>query len=138
MVALAPAPRLTVREFSRRVDRSGVVWVDPESVEYSRGDDLGLTSARRGTCRLPSSFPSKMRDSLFRALPRVREWLARVREPLDRPPKELMKTRVGRVGGSIKVIFLATWISAFSTEKIEDGEEERDLLLWVGGVFGET
>jgi hypothetical protein len=49
-----------------------------------------------------------------------------------------MKTRVGRVGGSIKVIFLATWISAFSTEKIEDGDEERDLLFWVGGVFGET
>lgn len=79
-----------------------------------------------------------MRDSLFRALPRVREWLGRAREPLDRDPRELMKTRVGRVGGSIKVIFLATWISAFSTEKMEDGEEERDLLLWVGGVFGET
>jgi hypothetical protein len=49
-----------------------------------------------------------------------------------------MNTKVGRVGGSIRVIFFAIWISAFSTEKIDDGDAERDLILVVGGVLGET
>ena len=59
-------------------------------------------------------------------------------EPLDRVPKELMNTKAGRVGGSIMVTFFATWISAFSTEKIDDGEGERDLEWLVGGLLGET
>lgn len=51
-----------------------------------------------------------------------------------------MKTRAGRVGGSTMVIFFATWISAFSTEKMDDGDGERVLLfpLLVGGESGET
>lgn len=37
------------------------------------------------------------------------------------------------------VTFVATWISAFSTEKMEDGDAERDRTpLAVGGEFGET
>lgn len=49
-----------------------------------------------------------------------------------------MNTKAGRVGGSIMVTFFATWISAFSTEKIDDGEGERDLEWLVGGLLGET
>lgn len=54
-----------------------------------------------------------------------------------------MKTRAGRVGGSTMVTFFATWISAFSTEKMDDGDGERVLLLLllflllVGGESGE-
>lgn len=36
------------------------------------------------------------------------------------------------------VTFFATWISAFSTEKMEDGDSERDLELPAVGESGET
>lgn len=89
------------------------------------GEEVGFMSDRRGTWTLPSSFPSKMRDSRLRVVPLTRGWVGLSRD-LDRFPRELMKTRVGRVGGSIRVIFFATWISAFSTEKMDDGDGERD------------
>ena len=125
-------------------DMSGVVLVDPArsltTLIESRGDGslAGFTFVRRGTSSSPSSLPLKIRDSRFRGLPRVREWPDRAREPLPRDPKQLMKTRVGRVGGSIKVIFFATWTSAFSTEKMDEGDAERERCLLVAGVSGET
>lgn len=71
----------------------------------SRGD--GKASIRRGTSRVLSVLGMKMRDSPSRGLPRVRGWLGRDLGAFERGPKELMKTRVGRVGGSFIVTFLA-------------------------------
>lgn len=127
---------------SSRAGMAGVVQVEssPEedwasSVSF---DAEALISASRGTSRPFSNLPSKMRDSRSRGFPRVRERLVRDRAFFEREPRELMNTRAGRVGGSIRVIFFAVWISACSTEKMDDGEAERDLILAVGGVFGET
>lgn len=138
---VAPELPLGVRGIaSGTVDVSGAMRI---SVRCGDGFLLGArgegwVSTRRGMLRSLSDFPAKTRDSRSRGLPRVRVLLDRGFEPLDRVPRELIKTKAGRVGGSIMVTFFATWISAFSTEKIDDGEGERDLEWLVGGELGET
>lgn len=66
-----------------------------------------LVSAGRGTSSPLSNLPSNMRDSRSRGFPLVRDRLGRDLAIFDRELRELMKTRVGRVGGSIRVIFFA-------------------------------
>jgi hypothetical protein len=120
---------------------AGVVLVDSSELDsgYSVSFDAEVfIPASRGTSSPFSNLPSNIRDSRSRGFPRVRDRLGRDLAFFEREPRELMKTNVGRVDGSIKVIFLAIWISAFSTEKIDDGEDERDRILVVGGVLGET
>lgn len=103
----------------------------------SRGG-VALVSIRRGTLSVLSVLSGNMRDPRSRGFPFVRAWLGRDLGPFERDPRELIKTKVGRVGGSTTVTFLATWISAFSTEKMDEGEGERVLGLVVGGELGET
>lgn len=119
---------------------AGVVHVDSseEDSEFSVSFEV-LISVSCGTSSPFSNLPSNIRDSRSRGFPLVRDRLGRDLAFLERELRELMNTKVGRVGGSITVIFLAIWISAFSTEKIDDGEDERDrMLVVVGGVLGET
>lgn len=127
---------------SSAVAMEGVVLVDSSSEVDSAVsvsfDAEALISVSRGTSSPFSNLPSNMRDSRSRGFPRVRDWLDRDLAFFKRELRELMKTRVGRVGGSIRVIFFAIWISAFSTEKIDDGEDERDLSLAGCGGLGET
>ena len=52
----------------------------------------------------------------LRLLSREREWVERDLDGFDRDPRVLMKTRVGRVRGSMNVTCFATSISASSTE----------------------
>lgn len=96
-------------------------------------------STSLGTASVLSVRSRNMREPLSRGRSRDREWLDRGRGLFDRVFKDLIETRAGRVGGSIIVTFLATWTSAFSTEKIDDGEDERDLeFLLTGGESGAT
>ena len=93
---------------------------DDALLSSSRGD--GYASSRRGTSRLLSVLGKKTRDSRLRGSPLVRGCVGRALGGLERAPRELIKTRVGRVGGSFIVTFWAVWTSAHSTEKIEDGD----------------
>lgn len=112
-------------------------------LEESRSG-VDFVSTSRGTSSVFSVLSGNMREPRSRGFPRVREWLGRDREFFDRVFRALMNTRAGRVGGSTMVTFFATWISAFSTEKMDDGDGERVLLLrllfllLVGGESGET
>jgi hypothetical protein len=73
-----------------------------------------------------------------RLLSREREWLGRDFEVLGRDLRASIKTTVGRVRGSMKVTSFATWMSASSTEKTDEGEVERDLELAGCGGLGQT
>lgn len=104
MVALWRGPGVS----SSAAGMAGLVLAE----SLSQGDPVPvdaevLVSASRGTSRPLSNLPSKMQDSRSRGFPRVRDRLGRDLAFFDRELRELMKTRVGRVGGSIRMIFFA-------------------------------
>lgn len=100
----------------------------------TRGDLFAGSDKRCIVSRRLSALTSIER---VRLLSRPRLWLGRGFEGIDRDPRALIKTTVGRVPGSMIVTSLATWISASSTEKTDEGEAERDLEL-AGCGLGQT